>query len=52
MSPIIEEFIDFHDFAIILVIFITLLVFWVILAIAKNKVICLRLIEGQVIEWL
>ncbi len=52
VSPIIEEFIDFHDFAIILVLFITIIVFWVILSTSLNQVICFSLIEGQIIEWI
>lgn len=46
-----EEFIDFHDFAMILITFISALVLGVIVLFLLNKIICLNIVEGQVIEW-
>ena len=51
-SPLIEEFAQFNDFAIIIVIFILLITFRVIVSLRLNSIICSSLVEGQVIECL
>lgn len=50
LSPVIEEFIFFHDFAIIVLTFITMFVGVVIVKTLSNKVLALNLLEGQIIE--
>jgi len=50
VSPVIEEFIFFHDFTLIVLTFITTLVFWVICKRLVNSYMSMSLLEGQVIE--
>lgn len=45
-----EEFIFFHDFTLIVLTFITTLVFWIICKTLINSFIRISLLEGQVIE--
>lgn len=51
LSPIIEEFIFFHDFANIILIFIIRFVGLIILTALTNKNVHSTLLEGQVLEW-
>jgi cytochrome c oxidase subunit 2 len=52
VSPIIEEFISFHDLVFIVIIFIVILVLFTFASILINKTINLRLAENQIIEWI
>ena len=49
-SPIIEEFIFFHDFAIVVLVFIVRFVGYIIVRILTNQFINTGLLEGQVVE--
>ena len=50
LSPVIEEFIFFHDFTLIILTFITTFVFLVICESLTNSYVCISLLEGQLIE--
>jgi len=51
LSPVIEEFIFFHDFTIIILVFIIRFVGLMILTALTNKNLHTQLLEGQVLEW-
>jgi cytochrome c oxidase subunit 2 len=52
ISPIIEEFLVFHDLVFLVITFIFIIVFMIAYRILTEKVIDHALLEGQVIEWL
>jgi hypothetical protein len=49
-SPVIEEFIYFHDFTNIILLFILIFVGTILARILSNKVIHKSLLEGQILE--
>ena len=49
-SPMLEEFIYFHDFTILILTFIIRLVGWIMISIFLNKVLRTRIREGQLLE--
>jgi hypothetical protein len=49
-SPVIEEFIYFHDFTNIILLFILMFVGVIIARILANKIIHKSLLEGQILE--
>ena len=49
-SPVIEEFIYFHDFTNIILLFILIFVGVIIIRILLNKIIHKSLLEGQILE--
>lgn len=51
-SPVMEEFIFFHDFAILVLIFIISVVGMVLISLLMGRFINLNLLEGQVIEFI
>ena len=50
ISPIIEEFIFFHDFAIVVLVFIVSFVRYIMTRIVFNRYVNTGLLEGQMIE--
>lgn len=50
ISPVMEEFIFFHDFTLIVLSFITVFVIFIIIKTLFNKLLRLNLLEGQIIE--
>ena len=51
LSPVIEEFIFFHDFTMLILVFIIRFVGLIILMAFANKNLHTQLLEGQVLEW-
>jgi hypothetical protein len=49
-DPIIEEFIFFHDFTNMILLFIILFVGFMLIRILANKIIFTGLLDGQVLE--
>ena len=50
LSPVIEEFLFFHDFAFIVLSYITAFVAYVIVKALIRELISLNLLEGQLVE--
>lgn len=50
LSPVIEEFIFFHDFTLIIISYITISVLWILTSTIFNRFVCLNLLEAQIIE--